>query len=118
MNLVKLTKYDKQTGRVLFSMDVIPTQVELHAEDSCEGAVNGLTHYIVNGVAVPRPKMGLVRNGSKINNLPVPCQIFINNAVYDWDDSGIDLDLTYPGVYKITVRAFPFIEESFEITKT
>jgi len=44
-----------------------------------------------------------------------PCTIAINGTEYHCDSSTADLELFHPGVYKVKVTAWPYLDREFTI---
>ena len=75
-----------------------------------------LTHYVRNGRLRLRPGNTAALAEGRLSNLPAPCVIVINGKRYDCVDRTAELDFTYPGVYSITVEAFPHLNAEFTVT--
>lgn len=75
-------------------------------------------NYVKDGKLAVRPFMQAERELNVLKNLPVPCQIVINGAVYDCDEPTVELEFDQPGVYNITVRAWPYIDKEFVYENT
>ncbi|WP_017879743.1 hypothetical protein [Janthinobacterium sp. CG3] len=71
--------------------------------------------YVVNEHIVQRPASPAVLTGLKLERLPTPCLVIINGAEYPCDEGVADLEFTYPATYKIIVRAFPYLDATFEV---
>lgn len=56
-----------------------------------------------------------VLDGQTLSNLPVPCQLIIDNRCYTCEDSVTQLNFTYPGVYLVEVRAWPYLPKTFKV---
>jgi hypothetical protein len=80
-----------------------------------EGAWDGETHYVLDGVATERPANPATLDGLTLNNLPVPCKIVINSTYYDCTDDTAELEFDYAGTYKVIIEAFPYLNAEFEI---
>ena len=94
---------------------VIDTTIENSSGNYVQGIWDGETYYVENGQATPRPSNPATLDGLILSNLPVPCQIYINNTMYECDEATVELELTYSGKYKIRVVAFPYLDGEFEI---
>ena len=67
-----------------------------------------------------RPPQNTVQNKNEIiadgedfillSNLPKPCKVYFNEHVYDVDDGGLQWSTFTPMIYKISVKAFPFLD--------
>lgn len=112
---MKFTKYDSE-GRVLFVGDAPESMIELQGDDVVIGEVDGRTHYVRAGVAVPRPLNPATFGNRQLNYLPVPCEIEINGKSYRCTEPSATLEFTYPGRYSVIVRAFPYLDANFEVS--
>lgn len=56
-------------------------------------------------------------DGYRLYDLPVPCVVKINEKEYPCDEDHADLEFNLPGVYQITVLAFPHLDAIFQVTK-
>ncbi len=65
---------------------------------------------------LPRPTMPLT-----LNDLPIPCAITVKSKVlgtsetFNVDDGSFEYEDT-PGVYELTLKAFPYLDGKLEIT--
>lgn len=113
-----ITFYDgkgKITGCLSGPPGVIDTNKEMSVESWVEGKYSSERSYVVDGVVRPREEMNCLVNGKLLKNLPIPCEVFINNSTYHVDSSEVELDFDQPGMYKIKVSAWPFLDAEFEI---
>ncbi|MET3133634.1 hypothetical protein AAKU55_003924 [Oxalobacteraceae bacterium GrIS 1.11] len=74
------------------------------------------THHVLDGAIVQRPTNPATLAGLHLANLPAPCAIAINGTDYPCMDATADLAFTYPGAYKVIVRAFPYLDATFDVT--
>ncbi|MBB2918111.1 hypothetical protein [Cupriavidus alkaliphilus] len=79
------------------------------------GWPDGATHYVKEGALVERPVNTARLDGMTLRDLPVPCVIVIDGARYDCDEPLAELDLSGPGMYAVTVEAFPALDASFVV---
>lgn len=79
--------------------------------------IDGKRFYVRAGAIAPRPENPATFGNRVFNNLPVPSQIIVNGTPYDCRERTATLELTYPGRYEVTVKAFPHIEAHFEVSK-
>lgn len=112
--MTQFAKYDEQ-GRVLFIGDVPESMLALQGERVFVGEIDGALEYVNAGNKQPRPANPAMLAGQTLHNLPVPCVIKINKQEYPCNEASAMLDFTYPGLYRITVRAFPFLDGVFEV---
>lgn len=72
------------------------------------------TKYVVDGVVVPRPENPSTLVGLDLANLPIPSEIIINGSSrYPCTDSTATLSFNLPGIYKIKVEAWPYLDKEF-----
>jgi len=119
------TQYAARTGEILGVL-TLPDRIEefdRHNVLLLDGATDGATQYIVNGVPTARPvqssaadKQSIKADGSDtatITGIPVPCAVHIDGPVVMQDIAVPDGSLTFtalvPGAYRIRVEAFPFL---------
>ena len=93
---------------------VIDANKAATTENWIDGAWDGKTHYVLNGVATLRPDCPAVIDGLTLTDLPVPCVIDIDGTKYESDDATVELDLT-AGSHKITIIAFPYLDGVFNV---
>lgn len=74
------------------------------------------TQYVVDGAIVPRPAnpARFVASTRTLKDLPIPCRILVNSTTYECSDATAELDLG-PGEYRITVIAWPYLDDNFTI---
>lgn len=109
--------YDGQ-GRVLFHGDVPESMIELQDGNIYAGEVNPFTHYIVNGEPIERPPSNVrIDNNETLQDIPIGAEIHINDQTYTATESVCTIDFTYPGVYKIKIVSFPFLDFETEVIK-
>lgn len=111
---MQFAKYDEQ-GRVLFIGDVPESMLALQGERVFIGEIDGALEYVHAGNKHPRPANPACLTGYELHNLPVPCKIRINQREYACSEASAALELTYPGLYRIAVQAFPFLDANFEV---
>ena len=81
-----------------------------------EGSRDYSKHYVYEGRIITRPSNPAVLIDTTLSALPTPCMIIINGKPYECTDDTAEVDFTYPGVYKIKVVSFPFLDIEFEVT--
>lgn len=80
-----------------------------------EGAWYGKPVYVLNGEIINKPNHLFEINGSTLTDLVHPCTIAINGTEYHCDSSTADLELFHPGVYKVKVTVWPYLDREFAI---
>lgn len=117
-----MISYYDSTGRIYgyatgddITMEVTKANTE---QQWVEGEWDGETHYVKNGKALERQPCPATLNGMALHNMPAPCKIVINSTEYDVTDKTVELEFDYPGVYKIKILAFPYLDGEFEIEVT
>lgn len=114
--MTTFAKYD-DSGRVLFNADVPESMIELQGGMIYIGEIDGSTQYVLNGVKTQRPANPARRQGACLVNLPAPCTIQINGTPYACADTTAALSFTYPGEYRVTVSAFPYLDAQFDLSQ-
>jgi|GEM_PF-2988890 len=118
--MTPVTIFDND-GRITLAAEVSDSTLALYEMMYVGRIVTGAmanpqTEYIVDGKIQPRPGSPVALTGGTLANLPMPCTITINGTAYPCEDDGAELDLLYPGIYKIKVFAFPYLDAEFEVT--
>ena len=85
------------------------------ASGHIEGSVDGDTHYVRDGQVVPRWKIRPFCKAGVLNDLPVPCEILINNRRYEATTETVELEFDQPGSYRVSVQAWPYLDKEFTI---
>lgn len=98
---------------MLFVGDVPESMLALQGERMFIGEIDGALEYVSAGNNQPRLAKPASLTGFELHNLPVPCKI--NQREYACSDASAAIEFTYPGLYRITVQAFPFLYASFEV---
>lgn len=79
------------------------------------------THWVERGTdtvtVMPRPDNPAACEGLQLTGLPVPCTVLINGQAYACGQDAVTLDFPHPGKYAVTVRAFPYLDATFEVVK-
>lgn len=75
---------------------------------------NASTHYVKNNELLARPENPAKLNGTTLNDVPVPSEIFINGTRYQCDEETVELDLE-EGVHEVIIKSFPYKERVYEI---
>ena len=78
-----------------------------------EGSHFGKPVYVVDGVVTNRPANPAVLTGATLSNLPVPCDIRVNQTVYKCTEDHAELTFDQPGTYTILVSAWPYLDGEF-----
>jgi hypothetical protein len=106
------------TGKIIGHVSGLDTPAEPHFLLSETGLpVDGNAFYVAAGAIMPRPRSHTELAGQVLIGLPVPCTIHINRSAYPCNEPVAELDLPHPGIYKIRVEAFPYLDANFELTK-
>lgn len=106
-------EYD-QTGRIVCIFNGTDEVFKANPDKNfIEGIADPEVDYVKNGRLSTRPLMKAERELNVLKNLPVPCQIIINEATYDCDEPTVELEFDQPGIYNIIVRAWPYIDKEF-----
>ena len=123
--MTAFTVYDLNTGAVLSLID-IPDRPEWRngyyapGRALFRGALDPATQYVIGGLAVERPESQAACDRLQINadgedvatiaGLPQSCVVSISgpvSATFDVDDGELQFTASIPGVYRISVEAFP-----------
>lgn len=106
--------YHDQEGRITGSVTATLNTIDANKVGLWVNGVGDRSiHYIKDGVITDRPEQKTTLEGSMLKNLPVPCQIHVNGEVYECTDSQAELEFDLPGMYQITVTAWPFLDMEF-----
>lgn len=74
------------------------------------GLANPATHYVCDGLIVPRAAMSPIVEGATVSNLPVPCTVTIERVTYEVDDGTAEIEFAHPGPYAVTIRAVGYLD--------
>lgn len=112
--MASISQYDKD-GKItnVITTDHQPTLDLNKVGLWVDGEGRPETHYVSDGVLMERPTQETTLDGSTLTNLPTPCQIVINDETYDCEDGHADLEFDLPGTYRITVKAWPYLDAEF-----
>lgn len=105
----------KITGCLSGPPRVIEANKELSSESWVEGKYSDEKYYVIDRVVKPREEMAAVLNGRILTQLPIPCEVFINQSIYKVEDGEVELVFDQPGLYKLKISAWPFLDKEFEI---
>jgi hypothetical protein len=114
MNRRSRVEFNEQ-GRIIATMSLMPEAYEasLNHPRIIDGTADIRTQYVKDGKIVDRPVQETVLDGSTLRNLPAPCQIQINDDVYDCNDDHAELGFDLPITYRVTVCAWPYLDAEF-----
>ncbi|MDQ1817294.1 hypothetical protein RBA41_28710 [Massilia sp. CCM 9210] len=112
--MTTFAKYDID-GRVLFHGDVPKSMIALQGDRVFVGDIDGRTHYVRDGHKYARPANPALLVGLDLTQLPMPCDVVINDKTYPCGDGRATLSFKLPGRYRVRVVAFPFLDANFEI---
>lgn len=112
--MTTFAKYDAN-GQVLFNGDVPDSMISLQGERVFVGDIDGRTHYVREGHKHARPESTAMLAGRELTRLPMPCEVVINDKTYPCGDGRATLSFNFPGLYRVRVVAFPFLDANFEI---
>ena len=79
------------------------------------GHYPGNDFYVNDGAPVVRPRQDTLLEGCLLTHLPEPCTIWINDTSYDCADDTAEIEFAYPGIYKIKVESFPYLNWTAEV---
>ena len=68
---------------------------------------------------ITQSKTRILSNGADamaLSSLPIPAQVQINSETYNVPDGELEWGTVMPATYKITVRAFPYLDWEGEVT--
>ena len=112
------------TGKITGMASAEPAVMEMLKEHSVnisnaqpfvEGDWAGKDVYVVNGTVTDRPACPAMLIENTLNNLPVPCEIKVNDATYQCTESSATLSFNQPGTYAIKIIAWPYLDGEFSI---
>lgn len=115
MKLISMTTYNPVNGEITGTIKGDEFSVLMNKTAYClNGSYSPQTHYVKNGEATERPRQSSMLRGMTLQNLPIPCKIYINGTEYDCEDGIAELSFNQPISYHIQVVAFPFLD--WEVT--
>ncbi|HWO99209.1 MAG TPA: hypothetical protein VNL74_01075 [Methylococcus sp.] len=122
MNEATFTLYHPATGQILQTVVAPPSSMDAYrlSYGVLDGTYNGDTHYVdlsdpENPVVVARPASSIALSGTVLQNVPVAGQLHIDAEVYDLLAGDTQLDLPYPGTYKLRVECWPYLPWEGEV---
>ncbi|MCX5472702.1 hypothetical protein OSH04_13340 [Alcaligenes sp. A-TC2] len=113
-----ITFYDgigRITGFLSGPPGVIEVNKKISDESWVEGEYSDEIYYVIDGVAKFRKEMDFIVNGKILKQLPMPCKVFINQSEYQVEDGEVELVFDQPGIYKVKISAWPFLDKEIEI---
>lgn len=105
-----------EAGRIICTMSVSHEVYMANAfikPRLLEGSGDPALQYVKDDKIVLRPTQQTTLEGQTLKNLPVPCQIKINNETYDCNDDIAELEFDMPITHRITVSSWPYLDAEF-----
>jgi len=115
-----------RTGHVHTYMAAMQAQV---GETVIEGTANDATQYILAGVVTDKPQLALtpdkttvIADGVDVSttlSVPNPTNVVITgpaNDSFQVTDGSLELTFDTAGTYTVTLSAFPYLDQTIEIT--
>lgn len=130
MAWISAVAYDYQTGKILFYNEGDENSLVFPINQDwgwAEGKWDAETHYILNAVATPRPRIDFPKTHRVelntdwvISGVPEGTYVDIDGEfVGTVDDTDLTLSFSSTGVWKVTlIPPFPWIEVTCEVTVT
>lgn len=110
--------YEAQSGRILslFTGDEAGARMtaDFMGLRCMPGRASLSLDYVDDGEVVRRREMNPFIEGRSISDLPAPCSVQVNDEMYECSDGIVELEFEQPGKYRVTVRAFPFLDLELE----
>lgn len=110
--------YEPQSGRILslFTGDEAGARMTagFMGLRCMPGRASLSLDYVADGEVVRRLKMNPFIDGGSISDLPAACSVQVNDVMYECSDGIVELEFEQPGKYRVTVRAFPFLDLELE----
>ena len=111
------------SGRILRYGDCQEETLDYQHKETGETILVGTGTFndyvdIDSGTILSRPENPCNLNGSTLTDVPMPCTVQINGVDYEVDDEDntLELDFTNPGVYKVVIKVFPYLDKEIEIS--
>lgn len=121
--------YNNASGEILRSCyigsdDPLISVVTEGGEAYIEGNCDDRQFYVLEDTIIHRPAQQttlsntpIIANGvdsGVLQNLPIPCTVFIENTAYEVTDGLLEFTLNLPGIYSIRVtNCFPYLDKEF-----
>ncbi|MEO4030686.1 hypothetical protein ABH313_21875 [Chromobacterium vaccinii] len=118
MEKISIIEYEDGTGRILQTGVASRENVEVEfamGKPLLQGEADPLTQYIVDGDVAPRPSNPARLDGMVLRDLPAPCVLMLDGALYDCDDTECELSFSLPGLHHVQVDAWPMQSALFEV---
>jgi hypothetical protein len=115
------THYDED-GKFTYSVAMLESMAEYQLAHVVagggllEGKGNPDTEYVLDGVRTPRPVNPASLNGQTLENLPASYVVVIDDTEYPGTSPKCELGFTNPGTYTVTVKAFPYVDATYEVS--
>ena len=106
--------YDKD-GKILKNGHCKASDLQLQGEFVLDVIANSRAHYILDGDVTPRPENPARISGTTLTHLPNPSEVRIEDATVTVTDGLLELSFEFPGVYRVKVSSFPFLDREFDI---
>lgn len=125
------TVYNKYTGKIIRTGSCtkfyIDTQAILPFEHVIAQSSNYSTDYVDINTGLILPLLGMNVVASEIpiasdgmdpfvlSGLPIPCTVVVDEQEFEIDDGEFSFSTPLPGIYQVTVKAFPYLEKTWEV---
>lgn len=80
-----------------------------------EGECDNRSHYVRNSKVIARPEQSTRVQGTTLYNVPTPATIHVEGEPYEVDDSIVELDFDFPGIYEVRIESFPYLDKTVEV---
>lgn len=127
--MIDYTLFDTETGKIK-SFGTVQEEVFVsrrsESHNIIDGAYDDAVYYIVDDVPVKRPSFELSKvavaadgiDSTIATGLPVPSVFDIDGEEYTVVDGVFEFSTTIPGRYLITMKTFPYTENTIEVVFT
>ena len=113
MNHIDFARYDVSTGRILAVGRVPAEFLDLQDPPFVLGKADIDMDYVHGGAITRRPKLKLQFSGGVLKGVPAGAVITVDGEKYHADGSDLEMNFSAPGVYKIHVSLWPYLDAEF-----
>ena len=123
--------YDTTDGRILRCVSAPISDVQNQLQNQNEAyivhdVVDDTLTYVLSSEVVDKPLQGSLINKTSatvgelitLSSLPIPCEVYVDNTIYEVPDGELILAVSLPGTIEIVIKSFPYLDKSFTVDIT
>ncbi|AKX52044.1 hypothetical protein AKN92_11585 [Thiopseudomonas alkaliphila] len=114
------TVYDKRTGKVLTSGRVPEEWIKYQVPDENADIIIGESaqdvDYVINGVIVERPVMGISLKETILEGVPIGAKVYVDGEFTGICESGyVEFNKSTQDSYQIKFSLFPYLDSEITV---